>query len=122
LAPPLALHEASTHLVVDRHPCDSEAMGTQRRRWSLWSAAIPVAMLFVGVGLMLDPSEVSMVLYVASLVCAGARIVRFLVAEFTPKDGWHGPHLAPDEQPRVKTTRPIPLTPRTDPSEARSAS
>jgi hypothetical protein len=78
-------------------------------RLSLWSAAIPVAMLFVGAGLLLDPSKVSMALYVASIACAGARVVRFLVAEVTPNKGY-GRRIAPDEQPQVKTTRPIPLT------------
>jgi hypothetical protein len=74
---------------------------------SMWSASIPTAILFVVAGLFLEPSKESIFLYVASVLCAGASVVRFIVRDLTTQDMCEDDRLAPDEQPELETTRPV---------------
>jgi hypothetical protein len=76
-------------------------------RLTMWSASIPTAILFVGAGLALEPSRTSIFLYIASVLCAGASVVRFVVQDLAPQDIYAEDRLAPDEEPPLKTTRPI---------------
>jgi hypothetical protein len=70
-------------------------------------SSIPGAIGLVGAGLALEPSHASIYLYIASVLCAGATVVRFIVKELSPEDGYASDRLAPDEQPEIPTTRPI---------------
>jgi hypothetical protein len=88
--------------------------GVMRRlkRWkkgrSLWSASIPVSVGLVVAGLELEPAKVSLFLYIASVLVAGARVVRFVV-EFQPQDMCAEDRLEPDEEPVIEagTRRPV---------------
>jgi hypothetical protein len=81
------------------------------KRWtkgrSIWSASIPVSVGLVVAGLELEPAKLSLFLYVASVLVAGARVVRFIVTEVQPHDMYEQDRLEPDEQPVIKTTRPV---------------
>jgi hypothetical protein len=90
---------------------DTGAMTRKRRlpNWSMWTFSIPTAIVFVGAGLAMEPSRTSIFLYVASVLCAGASVVRFIVKEIAPPDEYAQDRLAPDEQPIIETTRPIKL-------------
>ena len=64
-------------------------------------------MLFVVAGLLLEPSTTSIFLYIASVLCAGSSVARFIVNDIKPQDMCANDRLAPDEEPRIETTRPI---------------
>jgi hypothetical protein len=82
------------------------------KRWkkgrSLWSASIPVSVGLVVAGLELEPAKVSLFLYIASVLVAGARVARFVV-ELQPQDMCAEDRLEPDEEPIIDpgTRRPV---------------
>jgi hypothetical protein len=69
----------------------------------VWNASVPLAIVLVAVGVLID-SDVSFALYVAGVLVAGARVARFVVQDVAPQDPCAGQRLPPDVQPKVKTT------------------
>jgi hypothetical protein len=82
-------------------------ISAKRAKRAMWFSAIPTAIGLVGAGLALEPSRESIYLYIASVLCAGATVVRFVVNDIAQPDACAPDRLAPDQQPDIQTTRAI---------------
>ncbi len=76
-------------------------------RRAIWFSSIPTAIGLVAAGLAIEPSRASMYLYVASVLCAGATVVRFIVNDLAPSETFESERRRSDVQPNVTTTRAI---------------